>query len=99
MFARTRASLFRAVGAAAVIAAVAVPLAMPTPAHAWVRFGFGLPGIYVGPPAYYAPPPVYYAPPPPPAYYAPPPVAYVPGAVWVAPFFSGGYWHHGYWRH
>jgi hypothetical protein len=80
MFARTRASLL---GTAALIAAVAVPLALPTPAHAWVRFGFGVPGIYVGPPAYYAPPPV----------------AYAPGAVWIAPFWHGGYWHHGYWRH
>jgi hypothetical protein len=77
-----RAAVFAALGAA-----LALPLMVPTPAEAWWRGGWGGWGgwhggccwhsgvsIGIGLPLY-APPPVYYAPPPP-VYYGPPPVVY-----------------------
>ena len=59
--------------------AAALPVAIPSPAHArvFVGVGLGFPVVPFGYPYYYAPPPVVYAPPP--AYYPPP--AYSTGAV------------------
>ncbi len=90
MFAKYRPWLMRAAGGVAVAAAVALPLTVSTPAHAWwgPRFGvYVAPPVVVAPAPYYAPPPVVYA----------PPVVY-PGAVWVAPYWYGGRWVGGYWR-
>ena len=96
MFTISRSSLLRGVGALAFAAAVALPLTIPSTAHAWWRGGWGWGGgVYIAPPAYYAPPPAYYAPPP--AYYAPPPVAYAPGMIWFGPHWDGGYWVRGHW--
>jgi hypothetical protein len=67
-------------------------MAMPAPAHAWWRGGYGG-GLVIGiAPPYYAPPPVYYAPPPP-VYYAPPPgypPAYAPPGYAPAAADGGG---------
>jgi hypothetical protein len=91
MFATFRSALPRVLGAAALTAAVALPLTVPTQAHAWWRPGFGvyLPPIVVAPaPAYYPPPPVVYA----------PPVVVAGGPIWIGPHWYHGYWMHGYWR-
>lgn len=69
---------WRALAAAAGVAALA--MALSSPAHAWWRGGFFVgvaPGPFVvGPPAVYAPP--VYAPPP--VYGAPPPYGWEPGS-------------------
>jgi hypothetical protein len=102
MFAMTRSRLPRVAAAVALTAAAVLPVAMPTPAHAWWRAGFGFygPGVVFAPPVVVAPPPVVYAPPPPVVYAPPPVVAYAapaPGMIWVGPHWAGGYWIRGHW--
>lgn len=77
---------YRGLAALAVAAGAILPLAIPAPAHAWWRAGWGWRGgVYVAP-RFYVAPPVYA---PPPAYYAPPPVFYAPPpAYYVAPAYS-----------
>ncbi len=86
-----RSTLWRVAGAAALAAAVLVPLTAPTPAHAWWRaggWGGWAPGFYVAPaPVYVAP---VYIPPPAPVYVAPSP-------VWVGPVWVGGGYVPGHW--
>ena len=100
MFAICRSSLPRIAGALALTAASVLPIAVPTPAQAWWRGGFGYfgPGVVVAPPVIVAPPPVVYAPPP--VAYAPPVVAYAapaPGMFWIGQRWVGGYWVRGHW--
>jgi hypothetical protein len=96
MFAKYRSAALRGAGVLALTAAVLAPLAIPTPAHAWWRPGFG---VYIAPP-------VVVAPYPPAVVYAPPP-AYYPAPVYVAPgyygayyggYYARGYYGHGYYR-
>jgi len=93
-----RSVVSRAVVPAAIALAAAVPLTMPSHAHAWWRGGvwIGVPPIVVGPPAYYAPPPVVYAPP----YYGPAygyGYGYGPRRVWIPGHWRAGYWVPGHW--
>ncbi len=72
--------------------------AMPHPANAWWRYGWGgvriwVPPVIVAPPVVVAPPVAYYGPGP--YYYAPAPY---PGAYWVPAHWYRGYWVHGGWR-
>jgi hypothetical protein len=78
---------FRSLATRALVAAAVIGLgaaAMPAPAKAWWRGGWGFGGVVIGlPPVVIAPPAVVVAPPapvvvapPPPVYYAAPPVAY-----------------------
>lgn len=96
-----RSSLLRSLGALGIAAAVAVPLCLPSPAHAWWAPGWGWypgwgwrGGVVVG----VAPPPVVVAPP---AVVVGPPVyapAYPPpGRVWVRGHWNGPYWVPGHW--
>ena len=87
MFAICRSSLPRIAGALALTAASVLPIAVPTPAQAWWRGGFGYfgPGVVVAPPVIVAPPPVV-------AYAAP-----APGMFWIGPHWVGGYWVRGHW--
>jgi hypothetical protein len=79
---------FRTLATRALVAAAIIGIgaaAMPAPAQAWWRGGWGFGGVVIGvPPVVIAPPAVVYAPPPPPVYYAPPPVAYYGPAPAVA---------------
>lgn len=97
MFVKTRSLLLRAAGAAALTAAVVLPLTIPSTAHAWWRYGWGWgPGVYIAPPAVVVAPPVYpapvYAAPVYPAY-----PAYSPGMIWFPGVWVGGVWHGGHW--
>jgi hypothetical protein len=87
-------------------AAIALPLALPSAAHAWwVRGGWGWgPGISIGvtipawrPPVVYAPPAPVIVAAPPVAYVPPPPVVVAP-RVWVRGYWNGAYWVPGHWR-
>src|SRR5437588_7429436 len=102
MFSSMRSVLGRAVAPTALAAAAALPLVLPSQAHAWWRGGvwIGIPPVVVGPPAYYAPP----------AVYTPPAYSYgygygndygygygYPHRVWVPGHWRYGYWVPGHW--
>ena len=93
MISSVRSVLRRAVVAAAIAVSAALPLTLPSQAHAWWRGGvwIGLPPVVVGPPAYYARPPVVYA---------PPARAYgywYPHRAWIPGHWRYGYWVPGHW--
>jgi hypothetical protein len=86
-------SQLRRLAVAAAFSAAALPLAVPSTAHAWWRGGFfiGVPPVVIGPPVVY-PPPVYAAPPvyaSPPVYAAPP--AYAPPPAYAEQPPGDGY--------
>jgi len=97
MISSARSVLCRAVVPAGIALAAALPLTLPSQAHAWWRGGvwIGVPPVVVGPPAYYAPPPVVYAPP----VYGPRyGYGYGPRRAWIPGHWSrAGYWVPGHW--
>lgn len=86
--------LGRAAVPAVLAAAVAVPLSLPAPAHAYWRGGvwFAVPPVVVAPPAYY-----------PPAYAYPYTYGYgygygyYPRRAWIPGHWRGGFWIPGHW--
>jgi hypothetical protein len=94
----SRSSVLRSLTALGLLGAVALPLGVPSTAHAWwwrpgwgwrggVVVGIAPPRVVVGPPAVVVGAPPVYAP----AY--PPP----PGLYWVPGYWNGPYWVPGHW--
>lgn len=88
------ALLGRAAVPAALAAAVAVPLSLPAPAHAYWRGGvwIAVPPVVVTPPAYSYYPPAYSYP-----YAYGYGYGYHPRRFWVPAHWRGGYWVPGHW--
>lgn len=85
-------ALPRVAAAAAVLAALALPLLRPVQARAWWVGGVVVPPVYVAPPVVVAPP-VIVAAPPPAVVYGPRPVArWVPGHYNWRGFWVPGHW-------
>jgi len=105
-----RPATLRAVCAAALTAAVALPLTFAAAEPAWARgapghVGFAYGGGYVPPPVLPTPPTVWSPPivsavPPPMATYAqiPPAMGSLPGSVWVEPHWVDGGFVGGHWH-